>query len=221
MSMRMRNLDPQFNLSQMARLIKAEVDKEVDSSNCFAYASVVNMKMEGTLGDERAIAVQFSPAVVKRRASATLPLGRRTHGFGLLDLDRQGHLKVLEYLKPDWVREEGEGEGGRGCLVSSGLIWHLENMCLFGCPPPCLSPPRPPVPPRRPSVPGFRSRQSQSRSPILTPIDLCSLVLVHLVFMHTWVCSCMCIFLIHTCIGVYTHTHIHIHTHTLFIIMHV
>ena len=115
MSIRMRSLDPEFNLSQMAHLINTEVDKEVDSSNCLAYASVVNMKIEGTLGDERTIAVQFSPAVVKRRAPTVLPLGRRTHGFGLLDLDRQGHLKVLEYLKPKWVRGGWvDGRKGRG-----------------------------------------------------------------------------------------------------------
>ena len=89
MSIRLQHLDPQFNLSHMADLINTEVDKEVDSSNFLAYCSVVNMKVEGTLGDERTIAVQFSPAVVKRRPSTVLPLGERTHGFGLLDLDRQ------------------------------------------------------------------------------------------------------------------------------------
>ena len=114
MSIRLQHLDPQFSLSHMAELINREVDKEADSSNYLAYASVVNMKAEGTLGDERTIAVQFSPAVAKRRVSTVLPLGRRMHGGGLLDLDRQGHLKVLEYLKPDWVR--GGREEKRGGL---------------------------------------------------------------------------------------------------------
>ena len=104
MSIRLQHLDPHFNLSDMTELINREVDKEVESSNYLAYCSVVNMKVKGTFGDERTIAVQISPAVVKRKASAALPLGRRIHGCGLLDLDRQGHLKVLEYLKPDWVR---------------------------------------------------------------------------------------------------------------------
>ena len=103
MSTRLQHLDPQFSLSHMADLINTEVNKEVDSSNFLAYASVVNMKVEGTFGDARTIAVQISPAVAKRRAFTALPLGRRMHGCGLLDLDRQGHLKVLEFLKPDWV----------------------------------------------------------------------------------------------------------------------
>ena len=106
MSIRLQHLDPQFSLSNMADLINTEVE----SSNYLAYCSVVNMKVEGTLGDARTIAVQFSPAVAKRSAATVLPLRRRTHGCGLLDLDRQGHLKVLEYLKPNWVRG-GRGEG--------------------------------------------------------------------------------------------------------------
>jgi len=111
MSIRLQHLDPHFNLSHMAELINREVDKEVDSSNYLAYASVVNMKAEGTLGDERTIAVQSSPAVVKRRASA-FP----THGCGLLDLDKQGHLNVLEFLKPNW---EVKG-GGSGYALGIG-----------------------------------------------------------------------------------------------------
>jgi hypothetical protein len=165
MSIRMRNLDPGFNLSQMADLIKTEVDKEVDSFNCLAYASVVNMKIEGTLGDERTIAVQFSPAVVKRRASSVLPLGRRTHGFGLLDLDRQGHLQVLEYLKPDWVRRgrtEGR-KGERGGLELSVIIRHLKPcVCLAVLFRVCPTP--------------FRHFFHKLVSPI------------HLVLMHTWAC---------------------------------
>ena len=122
MSTRLQHLDPQFSLSHMADLINTEVDKEVDSSNFLAYASVVNMKVEGTFGDERTIAVQISPAVAKRKASTALPLGRRMHGCGLLDLDRQGHLKVLEYLKPDWVRGgREEKKGGLSQFYSSIL----------------------------------------------------------------------------------------------------
>jgi hypothetical protein len=91
------------------------MEGNVDGHSFLAYASVVNMKVGGILEDERTIAVQSSPAVAKRNSSAVLSLGRRTRHFGLLGLGRQGHLKVLECLKPNWVQEDGEGEReGRG-----------------------------------------------------------------------------------------------------------
>jgi hypothetical protein len=68
-----------------------------------AYASVVNMKVAGTLGDECSIAVQASPAMMKSKPKALV---------GLLALDRHAHLNVLAYLEPTWVHWGGGGGGG-------------------------------------------------------------------------------------------------------------
>jgi hypothetical protein len=75
------------------------------------YASVVNMKVGGTLGNEGSIWVQSTPAVVKR-APAAGPDGRTRVPVGLLKLDRHLHLKVLKYLEPTWVKG-GVREGDR------------------------------------------------------------------------------------------------------------
>jgi hypothetical protein len=133
MSTRLQHLDPQFSLSHMADLVNTEVDKKVDSSNFLAYCSVVNMKAEGTLGDERTIAVQSSPAVVKRRASAAFSLGGPTHGCGLLDLDKQGHLNVLEFLKPNWEVKGGgrEREGGGGGMATHWVLGKTQPTTSF------------------------------------------------------------------------------------------
>jgi hypothetical protein len=101
----------------MADLINTEVDKEANneggSSNYSysAYASVVNMKVGGTLGDERTITVHSSPAVAKKNVPA-VPVG-------LLKLDKHTHWKVLEYLKPNWVLGTGGGREER--CVCMGL----------------------------------------------------------------------------------------------------
>ena len=69
------------------------------------------MKVGGIQGNERSITVQSSPAVAKG-ATAVVPIG-------LLSLDRHVHLKVLAYLKPNWVKWGGKGgrererQGGR------------------------------------------------------------------------------------------------------------
>jgi hypothetical protein len=69
-----------------------------------AYASVVNMKVGGALGDEGSIVVQSTVAVAKNATSVSI---------GLLKLDRHAHLNVLAYLKPNWVQWGGNGLGGR------------------------------------------------------------------------------------------------------------
>jgi hypothetical protein len=59
-----------------------------------SYASVVNMKVGGAWGNKRSIVVQASPAVAKNDPAIAV---------GLLMLDKSAHLKVLEYLEPNWV----------------------------------------------------------------------------------------------------------------------
>jgi hypothetical protein len=84
----------------------------VDDVSFLAYASVVNLKVVGTWGDERTITVHSFPAVVKSTPAAP---AMRSAPFGLLALAGDLHKTVLACLKPNWVREGGGGrEGGRG-----------------------------------------------------------------------------------------------------------
>jgi hypothetical protein len=131
MFIRMQRLDRHFSLLHVADLINTEVD----SSNCLAYASVVNMKVGGTLGDERTITVHSSPAVVKS-APAAAPSARTRVPVGLLALAGDLHQNVLAYLKPNWVQGgEGEREGGSK-RVGSWSLWH-HTFCYS----PCFLPP--------------------------------------------------------------------------------
>jgi hypothetical protein len=83
----------------------------VDDVSFLAYASVVNLKVVGTWGDERTITVHSFPAVVKSTPPAAAAV--RTHvPFGLLALADDLHKTVLACLKPNWVREGGREGGG-------------------------------------------------------------------------------------------------------------
>jgi len=83
----------------------------VDDVSFLAYASVVNLKVVGTLGDERTITVHSFPAVVKSTPAAA-PAVRTRVPFGLLALADDLHKTVLACLKPNWVREGGREGGG-------------------------------------------------------------------------------------------------------------
>jgi hypothetical protein len=83
---------------------------------CLSYVITVNMKVEGTLGDERTITVQPSPAVLKIAPAAPV---------GLLNLHRHAHLKVLEFLKPNWV------QGGREGIFKTHSPSHPHTMYLI------------------------------------------------------------------------------------------
>jgi hypothetical protein len=69
----------------------------------FAYASVVNMKVAGTWGNQQSIVVQPFPAVKKKNAVA----GRHRVTAGLLSLDRFAHLIVLKFMEPSLEVKEG------------------------------------------------------------------------------------------------------------------
>jgi hypothetical protein len=72
-----------------------------------AYASAVNMKVRGALGNEDSIVIESSTSAAAKSAPAV--------PFGLLALlDRHAHLNVLVCLQPNWVQWKGGGEGGGG-----------------------------------------------------------------------------------------------------------
>jgi hypothetical protein len=75
------------------------------------YASVVNMKVGGTLGNEGSIWVRSTPPAVVKSEPAASPDGRTPVPVGLLQLDGHAHRTVLKYLEPTWVHR---GVGGRG-----------------------------------------------------------------------------------------------------------
>jgi hypothetical protein len=68
------------------------------------YASVVNMKVGGTLGNEGSIWVQSTPPAVVKSEPAASPDGRTRVPTGLLKLDGHAHRTVLKYLEPTWVQ---------------------------------------------------------------------------------------------------------------------
>ena len=80
------------------------------------YASVVNMKVGGTLGNEGSIWVRSTPPAVVKSAPAASPDGRTRVPVGLLKLDGHAHRTVLKYLEPTWVHRGTQGceRGGRG-----------------------------------------------------------------------------------------------------------
>ena len=108
------NQPPSLFLHDVRLINKCMEGPSVDDCSFLAYASVVNIKVVGTWGDERTIAIHSSPAVA-RRSSWPLSLSRKTRvPGGLLTLTYALHKTVLAYLEPNWVQEGGEGEGREG-----------------------------------------------------------------------------------------------------------
>ena len=102
------------NESQLARM----ESPAVDDVSFLAYASVVNMKVVGTLGDERTITVHPSPAVVKGTPAA-VPAVRTRVSVDLLALADDLHQNILAYLQPNWV-QGGEKRKGGGRIERGG-----------------------------------------------------------------------------------------------------
>ena len=99
-------------------------DPSVDDCSFLAYASVVNIKVVGTWGDERTIAIHHTPAVVKSTPAAVPAVRTRVPG-GLLALAVDLHKTVLAHLEPNWVQEGEEGEGREGEKKTCMHAWVL------------------------------------------------------------------------------------------------
>jgi hypothetical protein len=84
------------------------------------YASVVNMKVGGTLGNEGSIWVRSTPPAVVKSAPAAGPDGRTPVPVGLLQLDGHAHRTVLKYLEPTWVHRVVGGRKGGGGEIGGG-----------------------------------------------------------------------------------------------------
>ena len=110
------NQPPALFLHDVRLINKCMEGPSVDDCSFLAYASVVNIKVVGTWGDERTIAIH-SPAAV--------PAVRTRVPGGLLALAVDLHKTVLAYLEPNWVQEGEEGEGREGEKKTCMHAWVL------------------------------------------------------------------------------------------------